>query len=82
VDSRPSDSAVELVQRVQAAIADLPAAYREVLVLRDLDGMSGEEVAIALGLQLPAMKSRLLRARTRLRESLRVPARPSYESEP
>lgn len=60
----------EVVRRVHTAIATLPEAYREVLVLRDLEGLSGEETARALGLELPAMKSRLYRARSMLRSEL------------
>jgi RNA polymerase sigma factor (sigma-70 family) len=60
----------ELVNAVHAAIAALPRAQREVLVLRDLEGMSGEEAAIALGLDLTAMKTRLHRGRAALRASL------------
>lgn len=64
--------AEELAARVQrqsvleAALAAVDPADREVLVLRDLEGLSGEETAQALGLSLPAMKSRLHRARLRL----------------
>jgi RNA polymerase sigma-70 factor, ECF subfamily len=60
----------ELVTAVHAAIAALPRPQREVLVLRDLEGMSGEETAAALGLDLTAMKTRLHRARAALREAL------------
>lgn len=60
----------ELRQVVQAAIASLPPAYRVVVVMRDLQQMSNEEVAQALGLSLPATKSRLLRARLQLRDKL------------
>jgi len=60
----------QVVRRVHTAIAALPEAYREVLVLRDLEGLSGEETARALGLELPAMKSRLYRARSMLRTEL------------
>jgi RNA polymerase sigma-70 factor (ECF subfamily) len=63
----------ELVRRVQAAIAVLPAPYREVIILRDLEGLSGEEAAAALGLELRAMKTRLHRARTELRRRLTSP---------
>jgi len=48
------------------ALARLPADEREVLVLRELDGYSGEEAAAMLHLTLPAMKSRLHRARLHL----------------
>ena len=60
----------ELAGRVHAAIAKLPQPYREVLILRDLEGLSGEEACSALGLELAAMKSRLHRARAMMRESL------------
>lgn len=60
----------ELVRAVHAAISELERPYREVLVLRDLEGRSGAEVCAALGLELAAMKSRLLRARQMLRARL------------
>ncbi|NTX12229.1 sigma-70 family RNA polymerase sigma factor [Myxococcus sp. CA051A] len=60
----------ELIQSVHAAIAALEPIYREVLIMRDLEGLSGEEVCRALGLELAAMKTRLHRARTQLREEL------------
>jgi RNA polymerase sigma-70 factor (ECF subfamily) len=41
-----------------------------VFVLRDVEGMSTEETAEMLGLSVPAVKSRLLRARLQLRERL------------
>src|ERR1051325_10582925 len=44
--------------------------YRSVFVLRDIDELSTEETAEALGLSVPAVKSRLLRARLQLREKL------------
>lgn len=61
----------ELVREVHAAIARLETPYREVLVLRDLEGLSGEETCAALGLELAAMKTRLHRARAMLRADLR-----------
>jgi RNA polymerase sigma-70 factor (ECF subfamily) len=48
----------------------LPAKYRVVLVLRDMEQLSTEETAAALGLGIPAIKSRLCRARLMLREAL------------
>lgn len=53
------------------ALESLPHDDREVIVLRDLDGLSGEEVAATLGLSLAAQKSRLHRARLRLMAALR-----------
>ncbi|MDB4973802.1 MAG: family polymerase sigma factor [Myxococcaceae bacterium] len=61
---------LELVQAVHAAIAELERPYREVLVMRDLEGLSGEETCAALGLELAAVKTRLHRARKKLREAL------------
>ena len=61
----------ELVRRVHAAIATLDEPHRQVLILRDLEGLSGEETCAALGLDLTAMKSRLHRARAALRQRLR-----------
>jgi len=60
----------ELVQAVHAGIASLARPFREVLILRDLEGLSGDETCRALGLELATMKSRLHRARTELRQAL------------
>ncbi len=57
-------------QRVAHAIASLPASYQRVLVLRDLQALSGAEVAQRLGLSKSAMKSTLHRARIALRDAL------------
>jgi RNA polymerase sigma-70 factor (ECF subfamily) len=62
----------ELVRSVHTAIARLDRPYREVLVLRDLEGLSGEETCALLGIELSAMKTRLHRARRQLREALTV----------
>ena len=55
---------------LQRAIDGLPELYRAVLVLRDIEGLSNEEVADAVGDSVPAVKSRLHRARMALREEL------------
>lgn len=65
----------ELVRAVHAAIASLDRPYREVLVMRDLEGLSGEETCAALGLEISAMKTRLHRARSMLRETIQRRAR-------
>jgi len=52
------------------AIAQLPTLYREVYELRDIEELSGEEVARRLAITPAAMKSRLHRARALLREQL------------
>jgi RNA polymerase sigma-70 factor (ECF subfamily) len=51
-------------------IASLPLAYRSVFQLRDVEGLSTEETADLLHISIPAVKSRLLRARLQLREKL------------
>ena len=48
----------------------LPAKYRVVVVLRDIEQLSTDEVARELGLSVPAVKTRLLRGRLMLREWL------------
>jgi RNA polymerase sigma-70 factor, ECF subfamily len=53
-----------------AEIAEMPFEYRAPLVLRDLQGLSNEEVAAVLDLTLAATKSRLHRARMQLREAI------------
>ncbi len=52
------------------AIDGLPATLRSVFVLRDIEGLSTEETANALDLSISAVKSRLMRARLKLRERL------------
>ena len=59
--------AQELWIHVQEAIQRLEPSYREVLVLRDIEGLRAREVAEVMGLSLPAIKSRLHRARAELR---------------
>src|SRR3954462_4476891 len=60
----------ELSDILGKTIQGLPAGFRTVFVLRDVEGMSTEETAEMLGLSVPAVKSRLLRARLQLRERL------------
>ncbi len=55
---------------LERAISDLPEEYRPVLILRDVDGLSSREVAKILNLSVPAIKSRLHRARLMLRKTL------------
>jgi RNA polymerase sigma-70 factor, ECF subfamily len=52
------------------AVADLKPDFRTVFVLRDIEEVSTEETAETLGISVPAVKSRLLRARLALRETL------------
>jgi len=60
----------ELAGILEHVIGELDPPFRVVFQLRDIEELSTEETAEALGLSVPAVKSRLLRARLRLRESL------------
>jgi RNA polymerase sigma-70 factor (ECF subfamily) len=55
---------------VHRALEELPEIFREVLVLREMEGMSYKEIADVASVSLGTVMSRLARARTRLRESL------------
>jgi RNA polymerase sigma-70 factor (ECF subfamily) len=71
-DERPDSGLLqaELQRAVDAAIAALPETQRLAVVLRRYEDMPYEEIAVVLGLTVPAVKSQLFRARTSLRESL------------
>ncbi len=60
----------ELRERVVAAVGDLPAIYREPVILRDLQGLSTEEASTQLRVKDQTLKSRLHRGRLLLRERL------------
>ena len=60
----------ELRQLLEKAIGSLPPIYRTVFVVRDVEHLSNEEAAAVLDLSVPAIKSRLLRARLMMRERL------------
>jgi len=60
----------ELAAALQEAIAELPEERRIVVVLRDLEGLSYEEIAATLGLELGTVRSRLHRARNDLKAKL------------
>jgi len=60
----------ELSGQMEAAIDRLPREYKIVLVLRDIEGFSAEETAEMLKLSVPAVKSRLHRARVFIRREL------------
>jgi RNA polymerase sigma-70 factor, ECF subfamily len=60
----------ELAEILRKTVQGLPPGFRTVFVLRDVEGLSTEETAESLGLSIPAVKSRLLRARLQLRERL------------
>ena len=56
--------------KLEEAIDELPDKYKSVFQLKDIEGLSNQEVADVLDLSLPAVKSRALRARLFLREKL------------
>lgn len=60
----------ELGEILSKVIGDLDPPFRIVFQLRDIEQLSTEETAEALGLSVPAVKSRLLRARLKLRQKL------------
>lgn len=60
----------EIGDALQAAISALPARSREVVILKDVEGLSAEDVAQVLGEDVAAVKSRLHRARLELRGHL------------
>lgn len=68
-------ASAELRERVIAALRTLPEAFREVVVLREIEGFGYEEIAEMLEVNLGTVKSRLTRGRAALREALRGDAR-------
>ena len=69
-----TDDRNELVKRLEPQLREmidqLPEKYRIVLLLTELEGISHRETARRLGLNLPAVKSRVLRGREKLKELL------------
>lgn len=60
----------EMQEILSGVIDELEPLFRTVFVLRDVENLSTEETAKILGISVPAVKSRLLRARMKLREKL------------
>jgi RNA polymerase sigma-70 factor (ECF subfamily) len=69
---RPEQAAIDKESQglIEAAIADLPDAFRDVYLLADVEELPNAEIASLLELSVPAVKSRLHRARLALRERL------------
>jgi RNA polymerase sigma-70 factor (ECF subfamily) len=65
---------VELRHQIEAAIADLPADQRLVIVLCDVEGYNYHEISDLVGIPLGTVKSRIARGRARLRDRLVLPA--------
>lgn len=68
----------ELVRTLSARIAALPVPYREVLVLRNVEELSYEEIAVVLQCEVGTVKSRIARAREALRESMKDDGLPKH----
>lgn len=68
----------EARERVEAALREVPEAFRTVVILREIEGFAYEEIAEILGVNLGTVKSRLTRGRAALRDILvpRVASRP------
>ena len=60
----------ETRQRIESALRDLEGPYREALVLREVEGLSYEEIADVLRVSLGTVKSRIVRGRAALRAAL------------
>jgi RNA polymerase sigma-70 factor (ECF subfamily) len=67
-DERLADAWID--RRLRAALTTLPRAYRSILVLREIEGLSTKEVASVTGISEANVKTRLHRARTMLRRAL------------
>jgi RNA polymerase sigma-70 factor (ECF subfamily) len=72
-DASPFERAAtaQVQERVVTALRTLPEAFREVVVLREIEGFGYEEIAEMLQVNLGTVKSRLTRGRAALREALR-----------
>jgi len=66
----------ELAARLQNALNSLPFDQRTAIVLREIDGLSYDEIAFSLGVAIGTVKSRLTRARQALRVALREDRNP------
>jgi RNA polymerase sigma-70 factor (ECF subfamily) len=66
----PAPRDPRLAERLEAALTALPAGYRAVLVLHDVEGLSHEECAAILDCRVGTSKSQLHKARARMRELL------------
>lgn len=71
-DVGPEETALAAEQAavIERAIAELPEPFRDVYVLADVEGLPNSEIGDMLGLSLAAVKSRLHRARLRMRDLL------------
>lgn len=63
-------SQLQLEQKISGFISNLDPIYREIILLRDIEGLSAPETAAKLGKTIEAVKSRLHRARNDIRSQL------------
>jgi RNA polymerase sigma-70 factor (ECF subfamily) len=86
VDLAPSPEANaserEMASALSSALDELSDDYREVILLRDVEGLSAPEAAASIGISIDALKSRLHRAREALREALRPLLEPGLAAAP
>ena len=70
--NQPDDPVLAAEQHaiIEKAIAELPAPFRDVYVLADVEGLPNNEIGEMLSLSVPAVKSRLHRARLKMRDAL------------
>ena len=66
----------QAVERVQRAVQELPTDFREMIILRELEGLSYKQIAVVVGIPIGTVMSRLARARERLQAILRPSAPP------
>lgn len=73
VQEKPEAEAIrdEIVAEVRQAIRELPDDFRQVILLRDMEGVEYQEIADVLGLPVGTVKSRIYRARGLLAERLK-----------
>lgn len=80
VDPEAEMSRQEIRTLLEGAIDELPAAFRTVFVLRDVEGLSVEETATHLDVKTETVRTRLFRARRLLRTTIEQQARGSFTS--
>lgn len=70
LDTAADDFETQLSFALKATVLELPEPYREALICTEYDGLSNQQLADHLGISLSGAKSRVLRARQKLRELL------------
>ncbi len=74
IEPTPADTmmAQEFHDHLKQAMAELPEVFQKTIAMRELQGLSYEEIAITTGVSLGTVKSRIARARARLQEKLAI----------